>query len=79
MAKKQPVVLRKLEWRARVVMAERGIRSVSALRRELETIGITISLQQLGRLIDGKSPRWNQEIVEGMMTVMQCELSDLVR
>lgn len=52
---------------------------MTALRAELEKAGVQISLQQLGRLIDGKSPRWNQEVIEGLMTVMNCELADLVR
>lgn len=69
---------RKLVWRVRVVMAERGIRSVSELVRQLDSIGVSISVAQLGRLIDGKTQLWNQQVIEGLMTVLDCELSDLL-
>lgn len=69
---------RQLIWRVRVIMAERGIRSVSELVRRLEQIGVAISVAQLGRLIDGKTRLWNQEVIEGLMEVLQCELSDLL-
>ena len=60
------------------MMAERGVRSVSELVRQLEAIGVSISNAQLGRLIDGKSRHWNQSVVEGLMEVLNCELSDLL-
>ncbi len=69
---------RKIIWRVRVMMAERGVRSVSELVRQLEAIGVSISNAQLGRLIDGKSRHWNQSVVEGLMEVLNCELSDLL-
>lgn len=70
---------RKIIWRVRIVMAERGIRSVSELVRQLEDIGVSISVAQLGRLIDGKTQHWNQQVIEGLMAVMDCELGDLLR
>ena len=66
-------------WRVRVMMAERNVRSVSELVRQMEDIGVSISVAQLGRLIDGKTQHWSQEVIEGMMTVLDCELSDLLR
>jgi biotin operon repressor len=60
-------------------MAERGVRSVSELARRLEEIGVSISISQLGRMIDGKTQLWNQDVIEGMMTVLDCELSDIIR
>lgn len=70
--------VRSIEWRARVVMAERGIRSVSALRRKLEDVGITISDAQLGRIIDGKSSHFNAAVVGGLLTTLDCGLTDLL-
>lgn len=66
-------------WRVRVVMAEKNVRSVSELVRRLEAIGVSISVAQLGRLIDGKTQHWSQEVIEGLMTVLDCELTDLIR
>lgn len=59
-------------------MAEHGVRSVSELVRQLDDIGVSISVAQLGRLIDGKALLWNQQVIEGLMTVLDCELSDLL-
>ena len=69
---------RRLKWRARVVMAERGIRSVSALRIKLEALGIVISEPQLGRIIDGKSSHFNSSVVGGLLTALNCGLTDLL-
>lgn len=60
-------------------MAERNIRSVSELSRCLEDIGVSISVAQLGRLIDGKAQHWSQEVIEGLTTVLNCDISDLWR
>jgi DNA-binding Xre family transcriptional regulator len=79
MATKSPRAQRKIVWRVRVVMAEREVRSVSELVRRLDAIGVPISVAQLGRLIDGKTQRWNQEVLEGMMAVLDCDLADLVQ
>ena len=64
--------------RTRVVMAERGVRSVSALRRQLATLGIEISDAQLGRIVDGRSSHFNAAIVGGLLAVLDCGLSDLI-
>lgn len=77
MAINQTPTLKKISWRARVLMAERGVRSVTELAKLLGNVGVDISVSQLGRLIDGKSKLWNQEVIEGMMTVFDCGLSEL--
>jgi DNA-binding Xre family transcriptional regulator len=69
---------RRLKWRTRVVMAERGVRSVSALRRQLEDLGIKISDAQLGRIVDGKSSHFNSAVLGGLLAVLNCGLSDLI-
>jgi len=61
------------------MMAEREVRSVSELVRRLDQVGVSVSISQLGRLIDGKAQHWNQEVIEGLMEVLNCELSDLLR
>lgn len=77
-ASRSSVQPRRLHWRARVVMAERGIRSVSALSRQLNTLGINISESQLGRIIDGKSSHFNSVVVGALLTVLDCRLNDLL-
>ncbi|MFN0313531.1 MAG: helix-turn-helix domain-containing protein [Burkholderiales bacterium] len=78
MASKPATKPRRLKWRTRVVMAERGIRSVSALCRKLGAVGVDISESQLGRIIDGKSSHFNATVVGGLLTVLDCGLSDLL-
>jgi Cro/C1-type HTH DNA-binding domain len=60
-----------------VVMAERGIRSVSALCRKLDELGVDISESQLGRIIDGKSSHFNSAVVGGLLAALDCGLTDL--
>lgn len=60
-------------------MREHGIPSVSELSRQLEAIGVSISIAQLGRLIDGDARHWNQEVLEGLLTIFQCGIGDLWR
>ena len=69
---------RRLKWRTRVVMAERGIRSVSALCRKLDALGVDISESQLGRIIDGKSSHFNAKVVGGLLTALDCGINDLL-
>jgi len=78
MSKSPPKPKRKVVWRVRVLMAEHAIRSVSELVRRLEQVGVSISNAQLGRLIDGHASYWNQEVIEGLMEVFNCELSELL-
>jgi DNA-binding Xre family transcriptional regulator len=65
-------------WRLHLVMAERRIRSVAELQRRLRDLGITISSTQLGRLHYKKPERLSVEILEGLMTVLDCTASDLM-
>ena len=68
---------RRLILRARTVMAERGVRSVSALQRSLAAIGIGISVPQLIRVVDGNAKHINKNVIEGMLTVLNCGVADL--
>jgi hypothetical protein len=61
-----------------MVMAERGVRSVCALRPQLAELGIKISDAQQGRNVDGRSSHFNSAIVGGLLAVLDCGLSDLI-
>lgn len=77
MPRKKSNPRRAVVWRVRVLMAERNVRSVSELVRRMEDIGVSISIAQLGRLIDGKTQHWSQEVIEGLMTILECQVGDL--
>ena len=68
----------RLRWRTRVLMAERGVRSVSALRRQLAELGIAISDAQLGRIVDGRSSHFNSQVIAGLLTALDCGLNELI-
>lgn len=78
MPKKKAAVSRKaLKSRVRVVMAERGIHTITELSRRLKAIHLDVSKYQLGRFIDSHTPLWNPWIIAGLLTVLDCELTDL--
>ena len=77
MPRKKSNPRRAVVWRVRVLMAERNVRSVSELVRRMEDIGVSISIAQLGRLIDGKTQHWSQEVIEGLMTILECQVGEL--
>ena len=67
-----------LAFRIRIVMAERGIRSVAALQRMLKAIGVDISVPQLIRIVDGQSTHVSTLVLGGLITVLQCGIEDLI-
>lgn len=67
-----------IEWRLLNMMAERRIRRVAELRKMLLTIGIDISSQQLGRLVNQFPERLNTTYLGGLLTVLNCDISDLI-
>ena len=78
-AKKPTVQIRKVDFHIRDMMARRGIKTITELGKRLASIGIKIANPNLGKLVDGKSTYWSQETLVGLMTVLDCELSDLIR
>lgn len=78
-AKKPPVQIRKVDFHIRDMMARRGIKTITELGKRLANIGIKIANPNLGKLVDGRSTYWSQETLVGLMTVLDCELSDLIR
>ncbi|GHT85064.1 hypothetical protein FACS1894154_08570 [Betaproteobacteria bacterium] len=67
-----------LAFRIRIVMAERGIRSVAALQRMLKSIGVEISVPQLIRIVDGQSSHVSTVVLGGLIAVLQCRIEDLI-
>jgi hypothetical protein len=67
-----------LAFRIRIVMAERGIRSVASLQRMLKSIGVEISVPQLIRIVDGQSTHVSTVVLGGLIAVLQCGIEDLI-
>ena len=71
--------LNALEWRVRVMMAERRIKTVTELRKQLEEVGVEISTTQLSRIVDALPARLSSEVLAGLTTVLRCDIGDLIR
>ena len=71
--------LNTLEWRVRVMMAERHIKTITELRKQLESVGVYISTTQLSRVVDALPTLIRSEVLAGLTTVLRCEVSDLIR
>lgn len=68
-----------LEWRLNVVMSERRIKTITELKRRLDAIGVGISSAQLGRVVWERPQKINIELLEGLVTVLECEVSDILK
>lgn len=71
--------LMQIEWRLLNMMAERRIRTVTELRKRLIALGIDISSQQMGRLVNQFPERMNTTYLRGLLTALDCDISDLIR
>jgi len=69
----------RIEWRLLQVMAERRIKRNTELVRLLSDVGVAISTTQLGRMVDRCPERLNTETLRGLLTVLRCEIGDLIR
>lgn len=68
-----------LEWRLNVVMSERRIKTITELKRRLGDIGVHISSAQLGRVVWECPQKINTELLAGLVTVLDCAVSDIIR
>lgn len=69
----------RIEWRLLQMMAERHIKRNTDLVRKLNAVGVEISTTQLGRLVDTFPERMNTITLMGLLTVLDCSISDLIR
>lgn len=76
--KAKPTRMRKLVLRVRSVMVDHGFRSVSALQRSLGAVGVMISVPQLIRVVDGDAKHLNKDVIEGLLTIFNCGIGDLL-
>lgn len=68
-----------LRWRLRVMMSERGITTVTELGRRLQRLGVTMSSQQLNRIVTEMPQRLNTELLAALLTVLSCRVEDLIQ
>lgn len=70
---------RKLEWRLNEAMAAAGIQSFAELHRKIEDLWPRlISYQDVARLVNLRPDRIQLEILESLMTVLDCQVTDIL-
>jgi DNA-binding Xre family transcriptional regulator len=69
---------RELVLRVRICMARRDIKSVAELHRRLIFAGVEISHPQLIRIVDNKAKHWSVPLLNGLLQVLDCTLTDLI-
>jgi DNA-binding Xre family transcriptional regulator len=69
----------KIEWRLMQMMAERRIKKNTEMAHRLREVGVDISTHQVGRLVEEFPERLNTNYLRGFLTVLQCNIEDLIR
>ena len=74
---RRPYRPRRLRLAIKEQMAVRGISSVVALHALLREIGVDISHSQLTRIVNNESELLNLAVMNGLMTVLRCDATEL--
>ncbi len=72
-------ITRRLAWRLRHMMVERGINTAAALSRRLAEIGFPIHPSQLTRILKDRPVEIKTEFIDALMEVLQCDIQDILR
>lgn len=67
-----------LSWRLRHIMAERGLFQTTDLGVLLRAQGISLSREQVFRLVTQPPQRLNIEVLTALCTVLECTPNDLL-
>lgn len=68
----------KLVWRLAALLGERKIFNYAELQRMLKDVGVDISSVQISRLVRGEPEKYNRALIEGLMSVLDCTLDELI-
>ena len=69
----------KITWRLRNIMADRGLFQTTDLVEPLRRQGVTLSREQIFRLVTQPPQRLNIEVLAAVCTVLDCTPNDLLR
>jgi putative transcriptional regulator len=64
--------------RLSVIMAEKGIRSVSQLHRSIQEKGLTMSRRTLDKFYNNESNRIDYDTLATLCQVLECKIDDLL-
>ena len=74
---RRPLRQRRLILRAKELMAQRDIKTAVALHALLRENGVDISHSQLTRILNNDAELLNVNVINGLLTVLRCDTSDL--
>ncbi len=69
---------KRLTWRLRVLMAERGIKNASQLQRRMQEVGHAITSAHAARIVGVMPQRISVELISTLLTVLDCRISELI-
>lgn len=69
----------RLQWRLKILMAERGIPSAAELSRRLAEVGVERSETQISRLVKAMPNRLDTHVLLGLCRVLDCGPEDLIQ
>lgn len=69
---------RKLDWHLRRKMAEQDIYKTTELGRRLAEKGVSLSREQVYRLVTSPPQRLNMEVLDALCQVLDCTPNDLI-
>lgn len=64
--------------RLSILMAEKGIRSVSELQRLIQEQGMTISRRTLDKLYNNESNRFDMDTLATLCVILRCDIGDIL-
>lgn len=64
--------------RLAVLMAEKGIRSVSELQRMIQEEGLTISRRTLDKFYNNESNRFDMDTLATLCVILDCQIGDIL-
>lgn len=67
-----------ISWRLRTLMAERGMFQTTDLLAPLKAEGVSLSREQVFRLVTRTPQRLNVEVLAALCTILSCTPSDLL-
>lgn len=68
-----------ITWRLRAVMAERGLFQTSDLLEPLRAEGVSLSREQVYRLVTRTPQRLNVEVLAALCTILECTPNELLQ
>lgn len=75
---KRQVKIMYVRNRLAVLMAERGIRSVSELQRLIQDRGLTISRRTLDKFYNNESNRFDMDTLATLCVILDCQIGDIL-